>query len=336
MKSKQSTSSSLTKPLLLSVFLHILLIVALVWSGGFFRQEPKPVGSMVQAVVIDPQLVRQQAQQIKSQREAAARKEQERLDRLRRESERLEKSRKGEEARIRQLKEQQARDAKAAREAEKLRKQKEQQRLAEEKRATEAEAARKAKEAAIAKAERERLAKEQAAKQAAEKARKEQEAAQKAEQERLAKEKAAKLAAQKARQEKARLKKLAEERKEQEKALDNIFSGLETESQQNTTARNQFIASEVSRYGAIYKQLIKQNLLTDESFRGKICKVHLHLIPTGTGAIVGSLKVLGGDSAVCAATRRAIAQVGSFPLPKNDPDVVSELKDINLTVDPKI
>ena len=52
------------------------------------------VVTFVQAVVIDPAVVRQQAQQIRSQRQEAAKREQDRLDKLRRESERLEKNRK--------------------------------------------------------------------------------------------------------------------------------------------------------------------------------------------------------------------------------------------------
>jgi colicin import membrane protein len=330
---RQPKRSFLVKPFLLSALLHIILIIALVWGSDFHREKPEPVGSMVQAVVIDPQLVRQQAQEIRTRREAAAKKEQARLDKLRRESVRLEQNRKNEEERIRKLKEQKAKDAKAAREAERLRKQKEQQRIAEEKRAAKAEAARKQTEAATAKAEKERQTREKAAKLAAEKARKEREAAKKAEQDRLAKEKAAKVAAEKARKEKARLKKLEEERKDREKALNDIFSGLESESQQNSSARNHYIADEANRYGAIYKQLIQQNLLSEDSFKGKSCRVNLHLIPAGNSAMLGSLKVLSGNQVVCAATRRAIAQVGSFPLPKNDPDVVERLKDIILNVE---
>lgn len=93
--------------------------------------------------------------------------------------------------------------------------------------------------------------------------------------------------------------------------------------------------SETQRYGAIYTQLIQQNLLLEDSFKGKQCKVNLRLIPTGTGAIVGNLSIVDVDSRLCAATKRAVAQVGTFPLPKDDPDVVEKLKNINLTVEPE-
>ncbi|KJY83177.1 biopolymer transporter TolR [Vibrio galatheae] len=355
MKEKKNKKSDYKKPIIISAALHGVLIAALIWGTDFTMSKPEPTGRMVQAVVIDPNLVRQQAQQIRSQREEAAKKEQDRLDKLRRESEQLEKNRKAEEERIRKLKEQQAKEAKAAREAEKQRIAKEKERKAEEQRAREekqrvakleeerkakeqaikkAEQERLAKEAAIAKAEQERIAREQAAKEAEEKARREGEAAAKAEQDRIAKEKAAQEAAEKARQEKERLERLERERKEQEAALNDIFAGLESEAEANTSARSSHVASETDRYGAIYTQLIQQNLLLEDSFRGKSCRVNLRLIPTGSDAIVGNLAVLDGDSRLCAATKRAVAQVNSFPLPK-DPDVVNKLKDINLTVVPE-
>ncbi|MEZ9242961.1 cell envelope integrity protein TolA [Vibrio lentus] len=342
MKANNKKSNNFKTPLLISIGLHVILFVALIWGADFTMSEPKPTGQMVQAVVIDPQLVRKQAQQIRQQREAAGKKEQERLDKLRRESERLEKNRKAEEENIRKLKEKQAKEAKATREAEKRRVEKEKQRKVEEarlkteqKKASKAEAdrklkeaavvkaekERKAKEAAVAKAEQERVAKEKAAKEAADKARKEKEAAERAEKQRIAKEKEAAARAEK-------------ERKQQEAALNDIFAGLETESTQNSSAKQQFISDEAQRYGAIYTQLIQQNLLLEDSYRGRSCRVNLKLIPTGSNAILGSLSILDGDSRLCAATKRAVAQVQSYPLPK-DPDIVKSLKDINLTVSPE-
>ncbi|ELP6987402.1 cell envelope integrity protein TolA [Vibrio vulnificus] len=353
MREKKSKRDDYVVPIAVSAALHVVLVIALLWGADFTMSKPQPSGQMVQAVVIDPNLVKQQANQIRQQRESAAKKEQERLDKLRREAEQLEKNRKAEEEQLRKLKEQQARDAKAAREAEEVRKQKEQEkRIAEEKarkekervakleaeRKTKEEAIKKAeqerlaKEAAIAKAEQERIAKEKAAKEAEEKARREKEAAAKAEQERIAKEKAAKEAAEKARKEKERLERLERERKEQEAALKDIFAGLETESSQNSAARSQHVLDEKNRYGAIYTQLIQQRLLKDEYLLGKSCKVNIKLIPTGVDAIVNSVSILEGDTRVCNAAKSAILQVGSFPMPPDDA-VRQELRNINLTVD---
>ncbi|EJG0880863.1 cell envelope integrity protein TolA [Vibrio parahaemolyticus] len=349
MKDKKKQSKEYTKPIVISVGLHGLLVAALLWGTDFAMTKPEPTGQMVQAVVIDPKLVQQQAKEIRQQREKAAKKEQDRLDKLRREAEQLEKNRKAEEEQIRKLKEQQAKDAKAAREAEAARKQKEQERKAEEERVRQekeraaklekerkakeeavrkAEQERLAKEAAIAKAEQERVAHEKAAKEAEEKAKREREAAQKAEQERIAKEKAAKEAAEKARKEKERLER---ERKEQEAALDDIFAGLESEASANQQAQGKFVADEVSRYSSIYIQLIQSRLLKDDYLLGKECKVNIKLIPTGTDMIVSSVNVLSGDSRVCAAAKSAIAQVPSFPM-STDSTVNQRLKDINLTV----
>ncbi|HAS6147669.1 cell envelope integrity protein TolA [Vibrio vulnificus] len=353
MREKKSKRNDYVVPIAVSAALHVVLVIALLWGADFTMSKPQPSGQMVQAVVIDPNLVKQQANQIRQQRESAAKKEQERLDKLRREAEQLEKNRKAEEDQLRKLKEQQARDAKAAREAEEARKQKEQEKkVAEEKarkekervakleaeRKTKEEAIKKAeqerlaKEAAIAKAEQERIAKEKAAKEAEEKARREKEAAAKAEQERIAKEKAAKEVAEKARKEKERLERLERERKEQEAALNDIFAGLETESSQNSAARSQHVLDEKNRYGAIYTQLIQQRLLKDEYLLGKSCKVNIKLIPTGVDAIVNSVSILEGDTRVCNAAKSAILQVGSFPMPADD-TVRQELRNINLTVD---
>ncbi|WED22774.1 cell envelope integrity protein TolA [Vibrio sp. JC009] len=351
-----------TKEILISVVLHLLLVVALVWGTDFNMSKPEPSGKLMQAVVIDPQLVKKQAQEIRRSREAAAKAEQERLDKLRKQSEQLEKNRKAEEERIRKLREQKAKADKATREAEKKRKaeqervkqeqarvKKEQQRLkaerekaakveAERKKKQEAikraEAEQKAKQAAIAKAEAERVAKEKAAKEAEEKLRIEREKAAKAEKERIAKEKAAKEAAEKARLERERLEQLERERKEQEAALGDIFSGLQQESAQNMSAKERHVVSETDRYGAIYTQLIQNNLLVEESFKGKTCRVNLRLLPTGTDMILSDVKVLEGDTRLCSATKRAVAQVGSFPLPKES-DVVEKVRNINLTVAPE-
>ena len=338
MKDNKNKRKEYTKPIAISVGLHALLVIALLWGTDFTMSKPEPTGQMVQAVVIDPKLVQKQANEIRQQREKAAKKEQDRLDKLRREAEQLEKNRKAEEEQIRKLKEQQAKDAKAAREAEAARKKKEQERKAEEERtrkakeqAAKAEKQRKAKEEAVRKAEQERVAREKAAKEAEEKAKREREAAAKAEQERIAKEKAAKEAAEKARKEKERLEQIERERKEQEAALDDIFAGLESESSANQQAQGQFVADEVSRYSSIYTQLIQSKLLKDDYLLGKECRVNIKLIPTGADMIVSSVSVLSGDSRVCAAAKSAIAQVPSFPM-STDSTVNQRLKDINLTV----
>jgi colicin import membrane protein len=325
MKDHKKKPNQYAKPIAISVGLHAILVAALLWGTDFNMSKPEPIGQMVQAVVIDPKLVQQQAKEIRQQREKAAKKEQERLDKLRREAEQLEKNRKAEEEQIRKLKEQQAKDAQAAREAEAARKKKEQERKQEEERvrkekerAAKLEKERKAKEAAVRKAEQERLAKEAAIA--------------KAEQERLAREKAAKEAAERERKAREAAERAERERKAQEAALDDIFAGLESESEQNQQAKNQHVQSEVDRYGAIYKQLIESRIIKDDYLVGKSCRLNVKLVPTGTDGIVSNVTVLNGDSRLCSAAKSAVAQVGNFPMPK-DRDVIDKVRDINLTVE---
>ena len=143
---------------------------------------------------------------------------------------------------------------------------------------------------------------------------------------------AAKEAAEKARKEKERLERIERERKEQEAALNDIFAGLEDESAQNQAAKGQHMASEVARFSSIYTQLIQSRIIKDDYLLGKSCRVNIKLVPTGSDAVVSSVSVLGGDSRLCNAAKSAISQVGNFPMSK-DPDVIKQLRNINLTVD---
>nr|WP_158118570.1 cell envelope integrity protein TolA [Vibrio cidicii] len=350
MREKKNKKNDFVVPIVVSLLLHVALVVALLWSTDFNMPKPQASGQMVQAVVIDPKLVQQQANEIRQQREKAAKKEQERLDKLRREAEQLEKNRKAEEEQLRKLKEQQVRDAKAAREAEEARKKREQeQRVAEEKvrqekdRAAKLEAERKlkeeaikkaeqervAKEAAAAKAEQERLANEKAAREAEEKALREREAAQKAEQERIAQQKAAAEAAEKARKEKARLQQLEKERKEKQEALDDIFSGLENELEANSSARSKYLSDERSRYIAIYETTVENNLIKDQPYNGRSCVLNIKLIPTGNNkAFVSEATVVEGDPALCRAAKASIVKAKEFDFPK-EPELQKEFRDFD-------
>lgn len=321
--------------ILISVVLHIILFVLLLGGSWFSDDDKKPKHQMVEAVVIDPKAIEKQAKTIRDQRDAAKRAEQQRVEKLRQQAEIQEKNRKKEEERLRKLQEQKVLQEKQARETEKQKqlaekqKQEAQERAKIEKeRAAKAEAERKAKEAAAAKVAAEKKAAEQAkaaaeAKAAAQ-AKAKADAQAKAEAEKRAKEKAQQQAAEKA--------KLAREKEAQEAALNDIFSGLEAESVQISSARQKYIASELDRYGAIYKQMIQEKLLTEDSFRGKSCKINIRLVQTGSDAIVSKVTAIDGESAVCSAAKRAIAQVGNFPMPKEQ-DVADQLKNINLVVD---
>ncbi|HIF9273154.1 TPA: cell envelope integrity protein TolA [Photobacterium damselae] len=359
-------NNNYTTSVIISLFLHALLLIALIWGADFAMTESKPAGNAIQAVVVDPALVHQQAQRIRDQRQAAQKAEQDRLKRLEQQADALEKQRKAEAERVRKLKEDKLAAEKATREAEAERKAKQeaaekaeqlrQQKLAEQRKAEaaakKADAERKVKEAAAAKAEAERKAKQEAAEKAEQlrqqkvaEQRKAEEAAKKAEADRKAKEaakkkaeEAAKLAEQKRieaeKQRKESERKAAEakaKQRQQEAALDNIFDGLEAETQQRGGAKGQFIADETQRYGAIYKQMIQQNLLTDQSFIGKQCVLSMRLSANG---LLLNVDQVSGDNTLCRAAKAAVVKISQFPMPE-DPAVIEKLRNIKLTVSPQ-
>ncbi|MCG3811415.1 cell envelope integrity protein TolA [Photobacterium damselae] len=359
-------NNNYTTSVIISLFLHALLLIALIWGADFAMTESKPAGNAIQAVVVDPALVHQQAQRIRDQRQAAQKAEQDRLKRLEQQADALEKQRKAEAERVRKLKEDKLAAEKATREAEAERKAKQeaaekaeqlrQQKLAEQRKAEaaakKADAERKVKEAAAAKAEAEREAKQEAAEKAEQlrqqkvaEQRKAEEAAKKAEADRKAKEaakkkaeEAAKLAEQKRieaeKQRKESERKAAEakaKQQQQEAALDNIFDGLEAETQQRGGAKGQFIADETQRYGAIYKQMIQQNLLTDQSFIGKQCVLSMRLSANG---LLLNVDQVSGDNTLCRAAKAAVVKISQFPMPE-DPAVIEKLRNIKLTVSPQ-
>ncbi|MGR5061716.1 cell envelope integrity protein TolA [Photobacterium sp. DNB22_13_2] len=337
---------------IISLLMHGSLVVMLLWGSDFVMTKPKPSGNIVQAVVVDPALVNQQAQRIRQQREAAKAAEQDRLKRLEQQADALEKMRQEEEQRLRQLKADKLKAEKEARDAEQERKRvaAERTKAAEEKRkadeaarvareqAAKAEADRKVKQEAARKAEQERQRQVAEQRKAEEAKRQAEAAAAKAEAERQAQVAAKKKAEEEARKAEAARKeaerKAAEARetqRQQEAALNDMFAGLEAESELRGGARGQFVADERDRYGAIYRQMIQQNLLVEQSFIGKECVIRMRLSSNG---LVLDASEDGGDSALCRAAKAAVVKVSQFPMPE-DQAVVEQLRNIRLTVSPQ-
>ncbi|KLV09102.1 TolA [Photobacterium aquae] len=348
-----------TVAVIISLLLHGLLIAALLWGADFSMDKPKTAGNTIKAVVVDPALVNQQAKQIRQQREAAKKAEQDRLRRLEQQTQALEKERQAEERRLRELKSEKLKAEKAAREAEVERKRvaAERAKAAEEKRkadeaakvareqAAKAEAERKLKQEAARKAEAERQRQvaeqrkaEEAKRQAEEAKRKAEAEAKRAEEERQAKIAAKKKAEEEARKAEAARKEAErkaaearEQQRQQEAALNDMFAGLEAETEQRGGVRGQFVDDETQRYGAIYTQMIQQNLLIEQSFVGKECVIRMRLSSNG---LVLDASEAGGDRNVCRAAKAAVVKVSQFPMPE-DPAVVERLRDIRLTVIPQ-
>lgn len=103
-----------------------------------------------------------------------------------------------------------------------------------------------------------------------------------------------------------------------------LFNEVET----RTDPRGAFVDDEVSRYSAIYTQMIQQNLPLDQSFVGKECILTLHLLANG---LVLSASEERGDNNLCRAAKSALVKVSMFPMPDSR-QVVKRLQNIRLKI----
>jgi len=112
---------------------------------------------------------------------------------------------------------------------------------------------------------------------------------------------------------------------EQKKAVGRHFSQME-------------VASEVQRWGAIYIQLIQNNLPDQLSYVGEVCRVNIRLHPSG---IIRRVTILPSptnskttmNDLLCNEAFLSIYKVKQFPMPEQD-NVKKRLQNINLTVEP--
>lgn len=303
-------------PLIISILLHIALVATLVGASFLRPSTPEVIkvslntpsnedtpDEVVSAVAVDESEVKKRIDDMRKQEEAKKRAEEARIREL--------------EKRAAQAKRDSAAEAERIKKLEQQRKAKEQERKRAEAEANKArEQERKEREKAK-KAQLEKEKAEKAAKAAAEKRRKEEAAAKKAEEERKRKEAEAARKAEEARQ-----KALAEQLMQEQ---------LAAEQAARSKARRQQVMSEVDKYRALIGNRIQQNLLIDESYRGKECRLNIKLAFNG---LVTSVTSLGGDKQMCDAALRAVRRVDTLPVSK-DRDVYEELKNINLTVIPE-
>ncbi|MGL5334685.1 MAG: cell envelope integrity protein TolA, partial [Enterovibrio sp.] len=176
----------------------------------------------------------------------------------------------------------------------------------------------KAREEKLKADEAVRLAQEQAqlAKLEQEKQLEAQRKAQAATREAEEKRKAAELDAAKAQQQKA----------EREAALNDLFSELESETEQLSSARAKHVADEVSQWSSRYVVMIQQKWLIDPSMQGKKCQLSVRLAPDG---LVLSVTLLSGDQVLCRSAKASVVNINKFPMPSG-PEVVEKLRDIIL------
>ena len=201
----------------------------------------------------------------------------------------------------------------------------------------------KAQAQAEAQARAEEQEKQRQAQAAAEKKRQQQLAAKRAKEKREAEAAEAKrqkelerLAAQKEKERKEReakakadaerKKKEAAERAEMERIMQEQLAQEQAAQQER---RRKQVLTEVERYTALIQQTIKRNLYSDDSYNGKTCRLNIRLATTG---FVTSIKVLGGNDALCRAAESAVRRAEKLPV-SDAPDVYEQLKDITLKVE---
>ena len=305
-------NSKLSLPVIISILLHGILIIALGYKFVSDTGENYGTinGNSIDAIMIDPSVMTEQYQrqlQTKTNQQKADQKSQELLDKQ-----------------IKELTEKAEAEKAAAEKA------------AAEKAAAEKAAAEKAaaEKAAAEKAAAEKVAAEKAA---AEKAAAEKVAAEKAAAEKAAAEKAAaeKAAAEKAAAEKAAAEKKAKQKAEQakkDKALNDLLGGLTsgTPSSGGAASRKGVSDGELDKYKSLVQNAISNKFINPPNvYRGKTCELQIQIAPDG---LLLNVTSKGGDADLC---REALAATKLAVIPKPASSFYSEVKTMNIEFQPK-
>ncbi|EOG1045359.1 cell envelope integrity protein TolA [Vibrio fluvialis] len=114
---------------------------------------------------------------------------------------------------------------------------------------------------------------------------------------------------------------------EQQQAIDGIFSQMG-------------VTSEAQRWGAIYTQLISQNLGTNSLYKDQVCWINLRLQPNGYVRKVTILHPKSKESyrtpnqeLFCNEVFLVAFRLKRYPMPKQI-DVIKNLLNVNLTIRP--
>ncbi|EPA8365101.1 cell envelope integrity protein TolA [Vibrio fluvialis] len=120
---------------------------------------------------------------------------------------------------------------------------------------------------------------------------------------------------------------IIEPQKVQSQAIESVLPGDE-------------VASEVQRWGAIYSQLISQNLGTNSLYKDQVCWVNLRLQPTGHVRKVTIVHPKSmeryrtpNQELFCNEVFLVAFRLKRYPMPKQ-PEIVNRLMNINLTIRP--
>ncbi len=315
---------STRRPFLVSFFLHILVLLFLIWL--FFSEKPMgnggngDHGQHIEAVMVntDQAAAAKKAQYAEQQRIAKQKQleEQKRQQELLKQKQLEEQKRQQELLKQKQLEEQK-------RQQELLKQQQlEAQRQAE---IAKQKALAEAKAAAAAKAKAEAEAKAQAAAKAKAEAIAKAQAEAKAKAEAIAKAKAekirqAKIAAQKLAEQK-RLK-AEQEQQAQQNAVNEFLDGDSVSASSSSVAngnsggkKGQEMCSNLKGYLRAICRPLMQNFAQNSYFHGQTCDVILDIAPNGD--IVNRHIKQGSSDNVCGAALEAVARTGHLPPPPN-------------------
>ncbi|MCC8422500.1 cell envelope integrity protein TolA [Photorhabdus thracensis] len=309
-------NNKLNRAVIVSVVLHIILIGVLIWGSLTQKTEMGgggQDGSVIDAVMVDPNAVVQQYNQHQQQQTDAKRAEQSRKKKAEQQAAELREKQAEEQERLKAVEEERIKAQQVA---------EEQKKQAVESAAKAREEQKQAEEAAAkAKAEKEKLIKEQAEaqKKAEAEAKKEAEAKAKAKAEVDAKAKAEADAKAKAKAEADAKKKAAAQAAKQATEVDDLLGGLTSNAPKQGGAsaagkgggkKSGASNSDINNYlGQI--QIAIQNKFYDPSmYRGRMCTLRIKLAPDG---LLIDIKPEGGDQALCQA---AVAAAKQAKIPK--------------------
>ncbi len=291
-----------------SVLLHGVLLVLLLWVGSTAIEQPKPAPAtvpVIQAHAVDGRQLEARAERKRREQEAKERKEQERREAARRKQQEL-KRRAEEKKKAEEQRKAAAEEAKRAAALEKKRKAEEQRRLATELKK------KKQKEAKRKKAAEEKK-KRVAEKRRAEALKKRRDAERK-----RAEEEAQRKAEQQRRDEAARAKLNAELEAEMEQEL------LQSSQRQSVVGR------ELAQLKATIRLQIERIWKRPPGTPpGRTCKVQVRLLPGGG---VGSVTILqsSGNEVFDASVEQAVRMAAPFPYP-DSVELRNELRELEMT-----
>nr|WP_222941709.1 cell envelope integrity protein TolA [Xenorhabdus indica] len=330
-------NSGLNRAVIISIILHIILFGFLIW--GSLKQKTEMggggnSGTVIDAVMVDPNAVVQQYNQQQQQQANAKLAEQQRKKKAEQQAAELRAKQAEEQERLKAAEEERIKAQQAAEEQKKLAdaaaaKAREEQKIAEE-------------AAAKAKAEQERILKEQAEAQrkAEAQAKKEAEetAKRKAEAEAKAKAEAeARVKAEAAAKAKVRAK--AEAQKEAQ-AVDDLLGGLTSNAPKQQggasavgkggSKKSGFSESDINNYKGQIRAAIQNHFRDPSLYLGRTCDLSIKLASDG---MLISVQANGGDPALC---RAAIAAANQTKMPRPpSKEVYEHFKSFSLDFKPQ-